>query len=73
MREAPAPSTEATITFNEIAKQTEDALKTLQTQFLNFWGVKSNTELTNLIQTQTKTYSDRIQVAVNELTEEVSV
>lgn len=42
----------------------------MQQQFLSFWGVKSNDELTGLIQTQTKSFSDRVQNVVDSLTEE---
>lgn len=45
-------------------------MKLMQTQFLSFWGVNSNDELTGLIQTQAKSFSDRVQTVVNGLTEE---
>lgn len=36
------------------------------------WGVKDNTELVNLVDTQSRTYATKLQAIVGDLTEEVS-
>lgn len=36
------------------------------------WGVKDNTELVNLVDSQSRTYATKLQGIVGDLTEEVS-
>lgn len=44
----------------------------LHTSFLDLMGVKDNTELINLVDTQSRTYATKLQGIATELTETVS-
>lgn len=50
----------------------EDAFGKMHNSFLEMWGVKDNTELVNLVDTQSRTYATKLQAIVGDLTEEVS-
>lgn len=56
------------MTLADVIQKTDDAVKALQSQIFSFAGVKDGAELNNLIQTQTKTYSDQLTNTVSELT-----
>lgn len=44
----------------------------MHNSFLEMWGVKDNTELVNLVDSQSRTYATKLQAIVGDLTEEVS-
>lgn len=56
------------MTFADVVQKTDDAVKTLQSQFFAFAGVKDGDELNTLIQTQTKNYAGQLTNTVSELT-----
>lgn len=61
------------MTVSDIAKQAEEAISSVHTKFLEFWGVKNNDELSTLVQTQSKTYTEKLATLVKDITEEVSL
>lgn len=65
VREAP------NLTFNDLAKQTNDALTNLNVKFLEFWGVKNNEELSTVVQAHSKDYADKLQNVIGQLSAEV--
>lgn len=71
VREAPAATAVALpSTFADFVKQTDDAFKTVQANFLTFMGAKDTAELNTVLQTQTKSLADKLQATVAQITEE---
>lgn len=68
------PEVESTdISVSDIAKQAEDAILSVHSKFLEFWGVKNNDELSTLVQTQSKTYTEKLATLVKDIAEEVGL
>lgn len=72
VRDAPAATSTAVLptTLADFVKQTDDAFKTVQANFLTFMGVKDTAELQTVLQTQTKSIADKLQSTVAQITEE---
>lgn len=71
VREAPATSsTLLPTTFADFVKQTDDAFKSVQANFLTFMGAKDTAELNTVLQTQTKSLADKLQTTIAQITEE---
>lgn len=72
VRDAPAATSTAVLptTFADFVKQTDDAFKTVQANFLTFMGVKDTAELQTVLQTQTQSIADKLQATVAQITEE---
>lgn len=70
VREAP-PAPDAGSPLSTLLTGFEDAWGKLHTSFLDLVGVKDQTELVNLVDTQSRTYATKLQGFVGQLTEEV--